>query len=124
KMKALNRTIAKIGLASLLTNVTTAIGFGVFSFTGSSILDEFGRLAAFNIMVVYVLCTLLVPIIYSYLPAPTSKQLKHLDRRTLAGVLNFVNRIVFQQRKWVYGATGLVLIVSLIGTFKVDNVGF
>lgn len=124
KMKALTRTTSKIGLASFLTNATTAIGFGVFSFTGSNILDEFGRLSAVMIMVVYVLCTLLIPIIYSYLPSPNAKQLKHLDRRTLSGVLGFVNRVVFNHRKWVYIVSGGLVVISLVGALQVRSFGY
>jgi predicted RND superfamily exporter protein len=124
KIKALNRTISKIGLASFLTNVTTAVGFGAFSFTGSSIMDEFGRLAALDIMIAYVLCVLLIPIIYSFLPAPNAAQLKHLDRKTLSGVLRFVNKVVFRHRKWVYGSSIVIVLVSLVGTLKISNVGY
>lgn len=124
KILALSRTISKIGLASFLTNATTAIGFGVFSFTGSNLLDEFGRLASLNIMIVYVLCILLLPIIYSYLPPPTAKQLKHLDRRSLSGVLSFVNRIVFNHRRWVYGVTIGIVLISLVGAFQVRSFGY
>jgi len=124
KMLALSRTISKIGLASFLTNATTAIGFGVFSFTGSNLLDEFGRLASLNIMVVYVLCIILVPIIYSYLPGPNSRQLKHLDRRSLSGVLKFVNRVVFHHRKWVYGITLSLIVISAIGASQVRTFGY
>lgn len=124
KMLALSRTISKIGLASFLTNATTAIGFGVFSFTGSSLLDEFGRLASLNIMVVYVLCIILVPIIYSYLPGPNTRQLKHLDRRSLSGLLKFVNRIVFHHRKWVYGVTLTLIVISAIGASQVRTFGY
>ncbi|TNE79292.1 MAG: hypothetical protein EP332_11320 [Bacteroidetes bacterium] len=124
KMLALTRTISKIGVASLLTNLTTAIGFGVFSFTGSSLLDEFGRLAAVNIMVVYVLSVLLIPILFSFLPGPSNKQLRHLDRKTLSGVLSFVNRIVFNHRKWVYSAAIVLVAVSSIGLSKVHTFGY
>ncbi|MBI1221385.1 MAG: MMPL family transporter [Bacteroidetes bacterium] len=124
KMLALSRTISKIGLASFLTNATTAIGFGVFSFTGSSLLDEFGRLASLNIMVVYVLCIILIPIIYSFLPGPSSKQLRHLDRRSLSGVLDFVKRIVFNHRKWVYGVTLVIVGISLVGALQVRTFGY
>lgn len=124
KMLALTRTISKIGVASLLTNATTAIGFGVFSFTGSNLLDEFGRLAATNIMIVYVLSILLIPIIYSFLPGPSNKQLKHLDRKSLSGVLNFVSRVVFNHRKWVYGTAISILLISAFGVTKVRTFGY
>lgn len=124
KMLALSRTISKIGLASFLTNATTAIGFGVFSFTGSNLLDEFGRLASLNIMVVYVLCIILVPIIYSYLPGPNTRQLKHLDRSSLSGLLKFVNRVVFNHRKWVYTVTIFMILISIVGASQVRTFGY
>lgn len=124
KIRALSRTIAKVGLASALTNATTAIGFGVFAFTGSNLLAEFGTLAAVNIMVVYVLCIILVPTIYSYLPTPSVKHLQHLDRKTLSGVLSFVREVVFNHRKWVYAASIMIVLISTIGAFKVNTTGF
>ncbi len=124
KALALSRTISKIGLASLLTNTTTAIGFGVFGFTGSPILDEFGRLAAMNIMIVYVLSILLIPVIYSFLPAPNDRQLRHLDRKVLSGVLNFVTRVVFNHRKWVYTVAIVLIGLSVIGATRVQTLGY
>jgi len=41
-MKALTRIIEKVGLATLFTNITAAIGFGVFYFTQSEILKSLG----------------------------------------------------------------------------------
>ncbi len=49
KTKALTRIIEKIGLATLFTNLTAAIGFGVFYFTQSEILKQFGLVAGLNI---------------------------------------------------------------------------
>ncbi len=124
KMLALKRTITKIGLASFLTNATTAIGFGVFSFTGSNLLDEFGRLASLNIMLVYVLCILLIPVIYSFLPGPSGRQLKHLERRTLSGVLDFIIRIIFNHRRWVYTISLIILGLCILGATQVRTFGY
>ena len=40
KLKALELVTEKIGLATLFTNLTAAIGFGVFYFTSSSVLKS------------------------------------------------------------------------------------
>ncbi len=122
--KALIRLTAKIGLASFLTNVTTAIGFGVFSFSGSAMLDEFSIISAFNIMAVYVICTVLIPIILSFMPAPGSKQMMHLDRKALSGIMNFVVKVIYNHRKPVYIITVVMLLVSFFGITKIRTIGF
>ena len=68
--RSLQRVISKIGNATLMTNITTACGFATFILTDSKILKEFGTVASINIMVIYVLSILLIPIIYSFLPLP------------------------------------------------------
>ncbi|MBE0641446.1 MAG: MMPL family transporter, partial [Bacteroidales bacterium] len=42
KIKALSRVVQRVGNATLLTNLTTAIGFAAFIVTGNPILVEFG----------------------------------------------------------------------------------
>ncbi len=122
--KALSRVISKIGLASFLTNITTAVGFAVFSFSGSELLDQFSIVSTVNIIVVYVLSHIMIPTIFSYLKPPSSKEIRHLDRKTLAGALGFVNKIITQKRKWVYAFTGFLLILSIIGITKIKTVGY
>lgn len=122
--KALSRVISKIGLASFLTNITTAVGFAVFSFTGSELLDHFSIISTFNIIVVYVLSHIMIPTIFSYLKPPTEKELWHLDRKTLEGILTYVSRIITTKRKWVYVITALFLVASGIGIAKIKTVGY
>ena len=63
KVKALSRTIQTIGVSLFLANVTTAIGFGVLYFTNSSLLVEFGVVAAISVMTTYIITLILIPII-------------------------------------------------------------
>ena len=51
KVLAISRVVRKIGQATLMTNVTTAVGFLAFVFTESTILVEFGIVAFLNIMI-------------------------------------------------------------------------
>ena len=74
--RSLQRVISKIGNATLMTNITTACGFATFILTDSKILKEFGTVASINIMVIYVLSILLIPIIYSFLSTARKKTLK------------------------------------------------
>ena len=57
--KSLQRVIAKIGNATLMTNLTTASGFSTFILTNSKILKEFGIVASINIISIFLLSLLL-----------------------------------------------------------------
>ncbi len=124
KMKALTRTIAKLGLASFLINATTAAGFVGLIFTGVSILEEFGIVAGINVFVAYFICLFLIPILFSYLPPPTAKKLKYLESRPVNGILNWVNHLVTQYPKWIYGITILVTGLSLWGIYNVKSITY
>src|SRR5699024_4576249 len=73
QIKSLQRVIAKVGNATLLTNATTAMGFATFILTNSTLLKEFGVVASLNIMGIFVISLILIPIIYSYMPLPKQK---------------------------------------------------
>ena len=72
--KALQRVITKIGNATLMTNITTASGFATFVFVKSRLLREFGILASLNIISIFILALLIIPIIYSFMSPPKAKR--------------------------------------------------
>ena len=74
--KALQRVISKIGNATLMTNITTASGFATFVFVKSNLLREFGILASVNIISIFILALLIIPIIYSFMPLPKKEAFK------------------------------------------------
>ena len=70
KAKSLQRVITKTGTATLMTNITTAVGFATFIATNNILLREFGVVTTINILAIYLLCLLLIPIFFSYIPPP------------------------------------------------------
>jgi len=124
KIKALQRVIRKIGNATFLTNLTTASGFATFIFTSSKILVEFGVIAAINIMVVFLLSILLIPIIFSFLDAPKQRHLNHLDNQMVGKAVNGLVRISLNNRTKVYWVSGILLILGIIGISKIKTTGF
>jgi uncharacterized protein len=76
--KSLQRVISKVGNATLMTNLTTAAGFATFIVTDSELLTEFGIVASSNIVLLFILCLLVIPIIYSFMPLAKDKHLEHL----------------------------------------------
>nr|BFF38905.1 hypothetical protein BACY1_07100 [Tenacibaculum mesophilum] len=78
--KSLQRVISKVGNATLMTNITTASGFATFIFVKSRLMREFGVLASVNIISIFILALLIIPIIYSFMPLPEQKHLNHLEK--------------------------------------------
>ena len=76
KARALSQMLRKIGLVTLITNFTTAVGFLVLATTDINLLREFGLVAGINILGTFIVSIVLIPGIFSYLPAPKPNQLK------------------------------------------------
>lgn len=124
KAKALARMVQKVGLSNFLANMTTAIGFGVFYFTNSSMLVEFGVIAAVNVMSTYFIALILTPIIFSYLPPPKPNQTKHQSGKRINRILELVNYLVHNHRKKIYLTIALLTIISAIGFKYISVVGY
>ena len=124
KTKALSRMVQKVGLSNFLANMTTAIGFGVFYFTNSSMLVEFGVVAAINVMTTYFIALILTPIIFSYLPTPKPKQLNHLSGKRINKILALVDKLVHNHRKKIYLGVAIATLISLLGFLKIKVNGY
>ncbi|WP_299062228.1 MMPL family transporter [uncultured Polaribacter sp.] len=117
--KALQRVISKIGNATLMTNITTASGFATFVFVKSNLLREFGILASVNIISIFILALLIIPIIYSFMPLPKKKHLNHLEKKWIENVVNWMEKMVKNQRITIYFATVIVIVLGIIGVYKI-----
>ncbi|MDB4144704.1 MMPL family transporter, partial [Flavobacteriaceae bacterium] len=121
--RSLQRVISKIGNATLMTNITTACGFATFILTDSQVLKEFGVVASINIMVIFILSILLIPIIYSFLPLPKKKHLKHLNNNWLNSFVDFLGNTVKKRRIPVFIISILCLCISIVGMNKIEISG-
>lgn len=124
KIKALARSIETIGVTLFLANITTAIGFGVLYFTKSSMLVEFGVVAAISVMATYLITLILIPIILNYLPTPKAKHTKHQEGKRITKVLDIIDTLVQKNRKAIYITTSIITAVSLWGMTFIDMNGY
>ena len=116
---SLQRVISKIGNATLMTNVTTASGFATFIITDSKLLKEFGVVASINIIGIFILSLLIIPIVYSFMPLPKTKHLKHLNTRWIDTFVNWMENIVRNKRITVYIVSLVLLVASIIGIYQI-----
>lgn len=123
KVKSLQRVITKIGNATLMTNVTTASGFATFILTESKLLKEFGIVASLSILAIFILCLLIIPIIYTFLPYPKDRHLEHLNKRWIGGFVNWMEYMVKQKHIAIYATSVVLLIASIIGIYQIKISG-
>ena len=123
KIKAISRMINKIGNITLLTNLSTASGFAAFVLTRSQTLKEFGVIASMNIMLIFLLSLILIPIALSYLDPPKRKHTQHLDKRWLQNVVNTLIHLVQHKRSQIYIITLVVVILGILGILKINTTG-
>ncbi|NNC35625.1 MAG: MMPL family transporter [Croceitalea sp.] len=120
---SLQRVISKIGNATLMTNVTTASGFATFIILDSDLLKEFGIVASINILCIFLLSLLIIPIVYSFMPVPQDKHLKHLNKKWIDLFVSWMERMVRHHRIGVYITSVIVLVMSIIGIYQIKITG-
>lgn len=123
KSLSLQKVITKIGNATLMTNVTTASGFATFISTDSKLLNEFGVVASLSILSIFILCLLIIPIVYSFLPVPDKKHLEHQNKKWITSLLNWMVGVVKNKKIEVYVISVIMLALSIIGIYKIEISG-
>ena len=124
KMLALQITIEKIGQTLFLANLTTSIGFGVFAFTGSSFLSEFGVVAAINIMLTFFVSLIFIPLVFSYLDTPSEKNTNRLESGKIVNFLGKVDYWINNHRSAIYSIIAVMVVLSVWGMTLIKSVGY
>lgn len=123
KMRALSQVIQRIGFASLMTNAATALGFAAFILVPNQMLREFGIITSINIMVLYVLTIILLPIIFSLQKPPLPKHVKHLDSNFFGAVLDKIVYLISYRRNLIYSVAGVLVLVGFLGVSMMKTSG-
>ena len=123
KVLAISRVVRKIGQATLMTNLTTAVGFLAFVFTESTILVEFGIVAFVNIMVLFILSIFMIPAILGILPPPKKRQMYHLDRKGLNKVVESLIQVISFHRTKVYWGSAFLVGLCFYGLSLMTTTG-
>ncbi|WP_420582408.1 efflux RND transporter permease subunit [Reichenbachiella sp.] len=118
--KALERIIRKIGIVTLITNFTTAVGFLVLAFTDIVVLREFGVIAGVNILATFVVSLIMIPAVFSFLKPPSSRHLKHLEFVPLDKVLTGLDLLVHRHKYYIFAAATIIVVLSGYGISKIE----
>ena len=123
KIKAMTRVIQKVGNATFMTNATTASGFATFVITQTQALVEFGIVASINILLVFFISIIIIPSVYSFLPAPKERHLSHLQRTWMNRLSKWMQKVVLYHRHVVYISTAVLLLLAFYGISKIETTG-
>jgi uncharacterized protein len=123
KAKALSNSIQRIGFASLMTNAATALGFAAFIVIPNQMLRQFGIVTSINIMLLYVLSIILLPIIFSYLDPPSPKHVKHLANSFFKAIIDKIIYLITHQRRAIYITSLILLVIGFIGISRMKTSG-
>lgn len=123
KAKSLQRVISKVGNATLMTNLTTAAGFATFIATDSVLLKEFGIVASLNIFFLFLLCLIIIPIAYSYMPLPKEKHLAHLSKNYIKKFTNWIENTIKKHNVAIFAVAIGLLVFGIIGIFRINVSG-
>ncbi len=121
KMRSLLRTVDRMGIVTFFTNLTAAIGFGVFFFTKSVLLKEFGLVAGINILGLFFISLIFIPALFSFLPPPNVRHTSYLESGWINRLLDRITDWVFSHRSWIYGATLVICGLSTWGVLRLKN---
>lgn len=124
KIKALSTVIRKIGVVTLITNFTTAVGFLVVITADITILREFGVVAGINVLGTFLISIILIPTVFSFLPDPSTKHTKHLEFKSMQYFLRWLEHVVLNRRSVIYTITVVLVMVCLWGSWKVYSVSY
>lgn len=124
KVKALSRVVRRVGIVTLISNLTTAIGFLVLGFTHIVILKEFGIVAGINILATFLVSIILIPAVFTYLPTPKGKQLKHLEFKSIEKALYNLDLLVHRHKYSIFVVTLALIIISVFGLIRLESVSY
>jgi hypothetical protein len=124
KKQAISNVIQTIGLITLITNLTTAVGFFVLATTDIKILTEFGIVAGINVLATFIVSIFLIPSIYLALPKPKSQQTGYLNYNFINVLIKSFKYISFNYQKRVFFISTVIVISSLYGLSKIKSVSY
>jgi predicted RND superfamily exporter protein len=119
KKESIKLMTTDTGLATLLTSITTSIGFASLWFTGIPSLQEFGVLTAVGVMAAFVIAIIMMPACLTLFSEP-KRYLESNSTQKWDGFLLSMFDFVTKYRKKVFITTGLLSVAMIAGVTTID----
>ncbi len=116
-------SIREVGMATLLTSVTTAIGFFSLYFVNVQPIQAFGVVMGFGVLIAFVLTFAMLPVLFYFFPGPKyvrESKKEHFWKKYLAK--GFV--YVLHNRVKVVIVSSAILLISIVGMLQIKSNNF
>ena len=130
KREAIRKMVVRLGAATFLTSLTTAIGFGTLATSAVVPMMRFGLFTAVGVMVTFVISLVLITVVLLWTPEPTAKQIERLGRGRLDEWLRRLDGFVERRARAIVFAALVLTAVSVaaatqlqINTYINDEMG-
>ena len=130
KREAVRKMVVRLGAATFMTSLTTAIGFGTLATSAVVPMKHFGLFTAVGVMITFVISLMLITIVLLWTPEPTAKQIERLGRGRLDGWLRRLDEFVERRARAIVFAAFALTAVSVaaatqlrINTYINDEMG-
>jgi len=115
---AIKLAVKEVGLATLLTSITTAIGFFTLYFVNVQPIQVFGIVMGIGVLVAFVLTFLMLPILFYFFPGPKYVLQKNKDHFWKSHLERWFLYVI--RRPKMIGILGFVIaVVSIIGAVQI-----
>jgi predicted RND superfamily exporter protein len=120
KTKALKYTITHVGLANILTTVTTVVGFATLPTSGIKPIDDFGIYTAAGVIFSFIIGYTVLPALLYLLPPP--RRFGNLNPKfTWHNFLLTLFTWVINHKKLILFMFGGLIVVMLIGSSRIKE---
>lgn len=119
KLKAIKKTMNDVGIATLLTSLTTAIGFASLYFVQVPIIQEFGLVSAMGVLVTFFVTFTAFVALLSITPERYFSSSIQSDFWKVKLSKAFIYTL--RNGKQLLLATGVIVLISFAGMYKIDQ---
>ncbi|MEO1477404.1 MAG: MMPL family transporter [Bacteroidota bacterium] len=130
KRAAVRRMVVRLGAATFLTSITTAIGFGTLLTANVIPMKRFGLYTAIGVLLTFVISLIVITAVLLWTKPPTPAQIDRLSRAGFRPLLMRLDGFTQRHRWPIVAAFAVLLAVSALGatqlrinTFINDDLG-
>ena len=118
KREAIRQMVVRLGAATFLTSVTTAIGFGTLMTSRVVPMQRFGLFTAAGVLLTFVISLVLVTVVLLWAPAPKQPHVQRLGRGRLDGLLAWVDGFTERRALPIVVVTAGLVALGLLGATR------
>ena len=113
KREAVRLMVRRLGAATFLTSLTTAIGFGTLMTSAVVPMKRFGLFTAIGVLLTFAISLVLVTVVLLAAPTPKPKQVERLGRGRFDGLLGWLDTFAAGHPRAILAGFAIVVAIAL-----------